>query len=211
MGILIVDDSAEQRDLLEVIVRSAGYGPIWQFSSAQALDHHLGLDGTAGTSPGNDVILMDIMMPDTDGLKACRKIRAHDRFHDLPVIVITAKTSPTDLKAAYTAGATDYIRKPVVPEELIARVSTALSLREEIEARRLGKQELGARTAALERAMAENKVLRGMLTICSKCKRVQTDSGSWARVEDFLRHHTDMTLDERICHSCMAQVHPDLF
>ena len=106
MGILIVDDSAEQRDLLEVILRTSGYGPIWQFASAQALDHHLGLDGTAGRTPGNDVVLMDIMMPDTDGLRACQKIRAHDRLQDLPIIMITAKTSPADLKAPYTAGST---------------------------------------------------------------------------------------------------------
>ncbi|GKS58234.1 hypothetical protein YTPLAS18_17610 [Nitrospira sp.] len=211
MGILIVDDSAEQRDLLEVILRSAGYGPIWQFASAHALNHHLGLDGTPGIPSANDVVLMDVMMPGTDGLKACQRIRAHERLQHLPVIVITAKTSPADLKAAYTAGATDYIRKPVVPEELIARVSTAMSLREESEARRIREHELVARTAELERAMTENKVLRGMLKICTKCKRVQTDSGSWSRVEDYLRRHTEITLDECMCHNCMAQIHPDLF
>lgn len=211
MGILIVDDSPEERDLLEVILRSAGYGPIWQFASAHALHRHLGLDSTTGSNSANDVVLMDIMMPGTDGLKACQRIRAHERLQDLPVIVITAKTSPADLKAAYTAGATDYIRKPVVPEELIARVSTAMSLREESEARRIREQELVTRTAELERAMTENKVLRGLLKICTKCKRVQTDSGSWARVEDYLRLHTEITLDEGICHHCMAQIHPDLF
>ncbi len=211
MGILIVDDCAEHRDLLEAILRTAGYGPIRQFSSAQALDRHLGMDGSEGEAGSTDIVLMDILMPDTDGLKACQKIRAHERFQDLPVIVITAKTDVADLKAAFTAGATDYIRKPVVPEELIARVSAAMSLREEMEARRLREQELVRRTMELEQAVSENKVLRGMLKICSACKRVQTDSGAWARVEDYLRSHTDIALDEGICRACMAKAHPDLF
>ncbi len=211
MGILIVDDHEEQRDLLATILQAAGYGPVVPFATATALLQHIGAAATARSMPHSDVVLMDLMMPDIDGLKACQLLRAQEHLQDLPIIVITAKTAPSDIKAAYTAGATDYIRKPVIPEELVARISTALSLREEIESRRQREQELLRRTAELERALAENKLLRGMMKICSRCKRIQTDTGSWARIEDYLRRHTDLTLDEGICHTCMAQAHPDLF
>lgn len=211
MGILIVDDHQEQRDLLTTILQSAGYGPIWPFASAKALLNHLRPQATDRVPTRADVVLMDLMMPDIDGLKACQMIRGNERLQDLPIIVITAKTGAADIKDAYTSGATDYIRKPVIPEELVARVSTAMSLREEMEARRLREQELVQRTAALERALTENKLLRGILKICSKCKRIRTDSGSWARIEDYLRQHTDITLDEGICHTCMAEAHPELF
>ncbi len=211
MSILIIDDSAEQRDLLATILRTAGYGPIRQAGSAKLLTRQLGMDGAGQPQLAVDVVLMDVMMPEVDGLRACREIRAQTRFQDLPIIVITAKTEPADLKAAYTAGASDFIRKPVVPEELIARVSTALSLRQEMEARRLREQELLQRTVELERSLKENKMLKGLLKICSKCKRIRTDSGYWARLEDYLRQHSDVTLEEGICQVCVGTAHPDHF
>ncbi len=211
MSILIIDDSAEQRDMLATILRTAGYRSIHQADSAKLLTRQFDMDGLGRPQLAIDVILMDVMMPDMDGLQACREIRAQERFQDLPVIVITAKTGPADLKAAYTAGATDFIRKPVIPEELIARVSTALSLRQEMDARRLREEELLRRTVELERSLKENKMLKGLLKICSKCKRIRTDSGYWARLEDYLRKHSDLTLDEVICQVCVGTAHPDHF
>ena len=91
---------------------------------------------------GIDLVLMDLEMPELDGLEACRQIRTEEQLQGLPIIVITAHTGAEDIQSAYTAGATDYIRKPVIPAELIARAANALSLKQEIDARKIREQEL---------------------------------------------------------------------
>jgi CheY-like chemotaxis protein len=109
------------------------------------------------------VILMDLMMSNIDGLEASRQIRSFERTEHTPIIVVTAKTDAADLRAAYTAGATDFLRKPIVPVELVARVSTAMSLKQELDARILREQELLTKTEELERANRELKSLRGLI------------------------------------------------
>ena len=78
----------------------------------------------------------------------------------------------------------DYIRKPVNPAELVARVSSALTLKEERTTRKAREQELLMRTQELERALREVKVLRGLIPICAKCKRVRTDPAKWQRLRN---------------------------
>ena len=130
MSILIVDDFEEQREMLALTLRAAGYRSLLFAGSAIEALKSLGVGSHSPPSARIDVVLMDLLMPDMDGLEACRRIRSEERLEHLPVIVVTAKTDASDLTAAYTAGATDYIRKPVIPAELVARVSMAMSLKE---------------------------------------------------------------------------------
>src|SRR5207249_2653575 len=78
---------------------------------------------------------------------------------------------------AFAAGAMDYIRKPVNPVELVARVTSALTLRAERNTRKAREQELLMRAQELEQALRDVKVLRRMIPICTNCKRVRTDAG----------------------------------
>lgn len=131
MVILIVDDSRDELDLLSTRLRAAGYESLIVADSAEAA---LGILGQveAGQRPGGvDLILMDIMLPGVDGLEACRRITKTECLQDIPIIVVTAKIEEKDLLAAFASGAMDYIRKPVGSVELVARVSSALALREE--------------------------------------------------------------------------------
>ena len=158
MVILIVDDSRDEQDLLSTRLLAAGYGSRMVADSAEAA-----LEILSQVNPGQrtgevDLILMDIMMPGVDGLEACRRIMATEWLQDIPIIVITAKTEEKDLLAAFAAGAMDYIRKPVNPVELVARVSSALTLRAERNTRKAREQELRLRTQELERALREVKV-----------------------------------------------------
>ena len=202
MSILIVDDSKDQRELLALILQTAGYRSLLFAESAAEALKRLGVGGDSRPSERIDVVLMDLLMPDMDGLEACRRIRSEERLKHLPVIVVTAKTEPPDLTDAYTAGATDYIRKPVIPMELVARVSMAMTMKEEYDNQEEREHELEAKTKELTRTVDELKTLRGTLCLCAKCKRVRTTSGIWQRIEDYLEENLNAKITSRVCTRC---------
>ena len=210
MAILIVDDSRDEQELLSTRLRAAGYGPLMVADSAEAAFEVLGQDRAGQRTGEVDLILMDIMLPGVDGLAACRRITATEWLQDIPIIVITVKTDEQDLFAAFAAGAMDYIRKPVNQAELVARVSSALTLRGERNTRKAREQELLMRTQELERALREVKVLRGFIPICAKCKRVRTDTEDWQRLEEYIQDHSEAEFSHGICHVCMKEVYPDV-
>ena len=73
-----------------------------------------------------DLILLDIMMPEMDGLEACKEIR---KYWDTPIIMLTAMSEKTDIVKGLNTGADDYISKPFDEEELIARIEAVLRRR----------------------------------------------------------------------------------
>ena len=209
MTILIVDDSRDEQELLSTRLRAAGYGSLMVADSAEAAFGILGLDRAGQSTEEIDLILMDIMLPGVDGLEACRRIKATEWLQDIPIIVITVKTDEKDLLTAFAAGAMDYIRKPVNSVELVARVSSALTLRAERIMRKAREQELLTRTQELEQALREVKVLRGFIPICAHCKRVRTDIGDWQRLEDYVQKHSEAEFSHGICQPCMRAVYPE--
>ena len=202
MSILIVDDSEEQRELLAMILKTAGYRSLLFAESAEEALKRLGIGADPHPSERIEVVLMDFLMPGMDGLEACRRIRSEERLKHLPVIVVTAKTEPPDLMDAYTAGATDYIRKPVLSMELVARVSMAMTMKEEYDNQEEHERELEAKTKELTRTVDELKTLRGTLCLCTKCKRVRTTSGVWQRIEDYLEEKLNAKITSGVCNRC---------
>jgi phosphoserine phosphatase RsbU/P len=209
--ILIVDDSRDEQELLSTWLRAAGYGSLMVADSAEAAFGILGRDNAGQRTEAVDLILMDIMLPGVDGFEACRRITATEWLQDIPIIVVTAKTEEKDLLAAFAAGAMDYIRKPVHPTELVARVSSALNLREERKTRMEREQELLLRTQELEHALREVKVLRRLIPICANCKRVRNDAGDWQQLEVYIQDHSEVEFSHGVCQVCMREVYPDVF
>lgn len=89
-----------------------------------------------------DLILLDVIMPETNGIQACRQIKAMERFRDVPIMIFTAQTDPVDLQLVFAEGAVDYISKPLIKVELLARVRSVLRLAQEISRRKAREQEL---------------------------------------------------------------------
>ena len=196
MSILIVDDTPEIRSMLSVILESAGYQDLLFAASAAEAFERLGMNGSGASPVDVDVVLMDIVMPDLDGVEACRRIKAVERFCDTPIIMVTAMSEAGFLEAAFAAGAVDYLTKPVNALELLARLRSALKLKREMDRRK-------ARERELEQALREVKVLQGLLPICSHCKKIRDDQGRWHMVESYIREHSKAEFSHGICPDCL--------
>lgn len=142
MRILLVDDSEDSRDLTEAALLSAGYTDIVTAASGWEALKILDVGRNTEARPEFDVVLLDILMPEMDGVEACARIRNDLRYTDLPVIMVTALDDMDSLANAFVAGATDYITKPVNRVELVARVRSALRLKQELDRRLAREREL---------------------------------------------------------------------
>ncbi len=139
MKILVVDDSDDARDITEAALLSGGFTELRSAASAAAAYEHLGLD--TGDAPfAADLILLDIVMPDVDGIQACARIRADKRYADVPIIMVSSLNDEDSLAEAFRAGANGYVAKPLDRGELVARVRAALRLKAEIDRRKGGER-----------------------------------------------------------------------
>ena len=142
MRILVVDDAEDSRDLTEAALLSAGYTDVATASSGWEALKLLDVGRASDAKPPFDVVLLDILMPEMDGVETCARIRNDTRCIDLPVIMVTALDDMDSLANAFVAGATDYITKPVNRVELVARVRAALRLKQELDRRQAREREL---------------------------------------------------------------------
>lgn len=121
--VLIVDDNLNNFDVIEAFLLPEGYQIHYAANGYSALDF------LQSTQP--DVILLDVMMPDIDGIEVCRRIKANPDWRPIPVIMVTALTEKSDLARCLEAGATDFISKPVSNIELRARVRAMLRMKQQ--------------------------------------------------------------------------------
>lgn len=119
--ILIVDDEPSARATLEALLYPEGY------NLAFAVDGQTALNLVAKLEP--DVILLDVMMPDSDGFTICQHFKADKRWRHIPVIIVTALDSKEDLARGLEAGADEFLSKPVNGLELRARVRSMLRIK----------------------------------------------------------------------------------
>ena len=153
MKILIVEDSESNRLLLERILQKAGYTDVECARSAFEAYGILGIEEIGGPKTAVDLVLMDILMPKVDGLAACRRIKAIPDLTDVPVIMVTSKGDIESLQEAFDAGAMDYITKPFQKLELLARVRSALALKEETDRRKARELEIADIGARIQRSL----------------------------------------------------------
>ncbi|OMF23453.1 response regulator [Paenibacillus sp. FSL H8-0548] len=133
MRIIIVDDNATNQIIIKAILNKAGYKELKTASSAMELYKLLDIESDTTAEPNVDLILMDMMMPEIDGLEACKKVLRKERYKDVPIIFVTALGDSNKMAEALDAGASDYVMKPINKMELLARIRSALRLKHEID------------------------------------------------------------------------------
>jgi two-component system, sensor histidine kinase and response regulator len=120
-SILVVDDEPDNFDTIEALLPSDTYQLHYANCGQAALSSLDKFDP--------DVILLDVMMPDLDGIEVCKRIRLMSKWHTIPIIMVTALSGKEDLSRCLAAGADDFVNKPVSGLELTARVNSMLRIK----------------------------------------------------------------------------------
>lgn len=116
MRILIVDDEAEIRKILTILLENAGYEVVSSSDGLSAVT-------TLKENSEIDLCIMDVMMPKMDGIQACAEIR---KFSSIPILFLTARSLEEDKEAAYSGGGDDYLIKPFSSKELLMKVEALI-------------------------------------------------------------------------------------
>lgn len=116
MKILIVDDEAEIRKILTILLENAGYEVVCAPDGAAAVS-------TLRGDSEIDLCIMDVMMPRMDGIQACAEMR---KFSSIPILFLTARSLEEDKEAAYSGGGDDYLVKPFSSKELLMKVEALI-------------------------------------------------------------------------------------
>ncbi len=120
--ILVVDDDYELLKLVSMLLSRIGAQTIQAKDGVRALEVI-----NAKTPP--DLIILDLMLPDIDGVEVLRRIREIPRFSTIPIIILSAKADPESMRRGLDAGADGYITKPYIANDLIDRVTQLLAAR----------------------------------------------------------------------------------
>jgi DNA-binding response OmpR family regulator len=117
--ILAVDDSPTILEMIKTILLAGGYEVITAADGSAALE--------AARSDSPDLILLDVMLPKLDGYRVCRLLKFDQKYKDIPIIMLTAKSEEQSMVTGIRTGANQYLTKPVEPNRLLSAVAEELS------------------------------------------------------------------------------------
>lgn len=178
--VLLADDELVTRRLLEAHLTRFGFEVVSVPDGLKAWEVLNGAD-----SP--HIVLLDWNMPGIDGVELCRRIRARDTGSYTYTLLMTTTDKKADVVHGLTAGADDFISKPVDPPELQARLNTA------------------RRIIRLEEGLAE---LEGILAICMHCKRIRNGEKLWERLETYIERNSRAKFSHGLCSDCLDARYP---
>lgn len=119
--VLVVEDNEHAAYLLRTLLEHAGYAVVVSPDGRDAL-------AKLGSMEPVDLVVLDLMLPYVSGYQVLIEARRHPRWQHVPIVVVTARTLEMDAVRAFETGANDFVRKPFLPEELVARVRRAIEL-----------------------------------------------------------------------------------
>lgn len=169
--ILIVDDNPQNLQFLGSLLTENNYNLGFAENGIQALEF------VETREPS--LILLDIMMPQMNGYEVCETLKKDIRYKHIPVIFITAKAETKDIVRGFETGGVDYVTKPFIAEELLARVKTHVQM----------------------------KALKGLLPVCSNCKKIRDDKGYWDQIDGYLQNYFDIKFSHGMCPDCSDKLY----
>ncbi len=196
MRVLVAEDDPSSRHILGALLTKAGYEPVLAADGNEAWQHLSEADAPS-------LAILDWMMPGISGIELCLRISREERETRPYVILLTSRAGKRDIVAGLQAGANDYIVKPFDREELCARLEVG---------RRVVELEtaLARRVAQLQEAIGKIHTLRGLIPICSSCKKVRDDRGYWKQVEEYVSDRSEAEFSHGLCPGCLAKLYPDV-
>ena len=127
--ILLIDDSAPFQHLTTAMLHKLDVKAVDIASTLAEGLHKLYYNQDNSPSPVIDLVLMDVKLPDGDGMQGCEYVSRHAASYNIPVIIITGRADPETIHHAFESGASDFLQKPLVSDLLIVRLGMLLKLR----------------------------------------------------------------------------------
>lgn len=152
-----------------------------------------------------DVVLMDIKMPEVDGLEATRQIQ---ESCPTPVVVLTAHETTDFLETAGEIGVGAYLIKPPSAGDIERGITIAMARHDDLMKLAQLNRQLQENNEKLSKALAEIKTLQGIIPICMYCKKIRDDVGAWNQVEKYVSEHSGAQFSHGICPECLEKHYP---
>jgi len=194
--VLIAEDNFLVGEMIQGVAEDAGCTVV-----GRAMDGRQAVEMTTELRP--DVILMDIKMPDLDGIEAAEIIQ--DRC-PTPIVILTAYDTPEMLEGASAVGVGAFLAKPPKVRELSQAIVIARARFGDLLRLRRTNDVLQTRTRELEEALAKIKTLRGLIPICASCKKIRNDKGYWQQIEEYLMEHSEADFTHGLCTACLKEM-----
>jgi DNA-binding response OmpR family regulator len=196
MRILIAEDDLTSRIMLSGVLKKIGHEVVEVIDGAATWDILQQPDAPR-------LVILDWMMPEMHGLEVVRRVRARQTDRPPYIIMLTTRGEKADIIAGLDVGANDYLAKPFDPGELRSRIEVGRRMVEMQDA-------LATKIEELHRALDQIKTLRGIVPICSNCKKIRDDQGYWNQVEVYVRDHTEAEFSHSICPECRKELYPGI-
>ena len=165
--LLVIDDAPQIRRIMRETLTNAGY---------EVDDARTGVEGLEKLREFHpDLVLLDMNLPEMDGIEVCRAIR---NTSNIAIIMLTVRKSDSDKVAALDAGADDFVTKPYDPEELRARLMVA---------------------ERIVRLQEHVRRLEGVLPTCMYCKKIRDDRNVWVGIEQYITQRTEASFSHGVC------------
>ena len=194
--VLIAEDHDPTRETLTLLLEKKAYRVTAVENGESAVEKLTAINAPC-------IAVLDWGLPDMSGIDVCRAVRRECLPHYTYIIIVTARDGKDDVAEALAAGADDFIRKPYVLQELIARVRSGQRV---IELERT----LASRIKDLEEAFGRVNQLKRLLPICMFCKKIRDDQDYWKEIDSYLHEQTGTDFSHGICPQCMELHYKEL-
>ena len=199
LHILIAEDDFLVSETIQNELQDLGYAV-----AGKASDGRQAVEMTQLLQP--DVVVMDIMMPEMNGLEATHNIF---KTCPTPVVMLTAYDSPDLVEQAGKAGAGAYLVKMPSTREIERAITIALARFDDmVELRRLNAA-LQSRNKELHKALGKIKTLEGILPLCTECKKIRNEEDQWEKIDVYIKKHSPADISHTICPECMKKNYPE--